>query len=112
MTVEKGIDVTIYVGTLKVTSISINDEALDTSNYYVKDYTLHISGECFEEGDNEVCINDDITFNVEVINMDSETIINHTTKGCGGSILASSLVVFICAAFGVILLLVKKYKED
>ena len=75
--VDLGNDVNVYIGLTEVTSVNVNGQDIDKSKYSVSNYTLHIKGECFNEGDNTVVINNDISFNVTMNNMDDEII--HTT---------------------------------
>ena len=62
--VEENDDVNIYVGSLKVESVSIN--GTNINNYFVKDYILHINHEELSVGDNEVIINETYTFTISV----------------------------------------------
>ena len=66
VTTELGVDVSVYVGVNAVTSLKVNGEVVDASKYHVENYVLTISHECFKEGENEVVVNDDVTFTVTV----------------------------------------------
>ena len=72
VTVEKGNNVVVYVGTTPITSVAVNGSALAESSYVVKNYTLTISHEVFVEGENLVLVNGDVSFKVTVINKDEE----------------------------------------
>ena len=67
--VEQGYDVAVYIGNLDVNSVSVNGEALSEESYYIKDYVLHINQDSFQEGENEVSINDTVNFSVTVNNV-------------------------------------------
>ena len=77
---EPFVNIVIYIGSLDVTSISINDELIDNSQYQINNYCLIISSSCFEEGDNNVLINDSISFTVTVNNLNDTVIKKHTEK--------------------------------
>ena len=72
LTVERDTNVVVYVGATPITSVAVNGNALDASQYVVKDYTLTISHEVFNEGENNVTLNDNVSFKVTVINLDEE----------------------------------------
>ena len=72
VTVEKGNNVVVYVGTTPITSVAVNGSALAESSYVVKNYTLTISHEVFVEGENLVLVNGDVSFKVTVVNKDEE----------------------------------------
>ncbi len=72
LTVEKGTNVVVYVGTTPITSVAVNGVTLENSKYSVSDYTLTIAHEVFNEGDNDVLLNDSISFKVSVVNLDEE----------------------------------------
>ena len=106
MEVELGNDVNVYVGSTSITSVSVNGEIIDSSKYSVSDYTLHINSECFKEGDNDVVINDDISFVVTAKILD-DVVINKKTEpsnvnvplivglSVGGAILLAGVAVLI-----------------
>ena len=70
LTVESGTTVNVYIGKTAITSVSVNGETLDASKYFVKNYTLSISKDCFKEGENEVVLNGNVSFKVNVKNLD------------------------------------------
>ena len=72
VTIESGANVVVYVGNNPITSVVVNNNALDASLYVVRDYTLTISHEVFNEGDNTVVLNESVSFKVTVVNKDEE----------------------------------------
>ena len=91
----------------------MNNVELEQDKYYVKDYTLHISGDCFEVGDNEVSINGTHDFMVYVTDLDdTETHTKTITTGCGGSVIAPSVTIFVTALLGCVLLGIKKFRKE
>ena len=74
VTVEKGNNVVVYVGTTPITSVAVNGTALKEADYTVANYTLTISHEVFNEGENTVVLNDTVSFKVTVVNKDEEVI--------------------------------------
>ena len=72
VTVEKGTNVVVYVGQTPVTSVVVNNVSLESNKYSVSNYTLTISHEVFNEGENTVVINEDVSFKVTVVNKDEE----------------------------------------
>ena len=74
VTVEKGNNVVVYVGTTPITSVAVNGTTLGETDYTVANYTLTISHEVFNEGENTVVINDTVSFKVTVVNKDEEVI--------------------------------------
>lgn len=92
--VDNGSDVIVYVGNNNIEKVVINGENLAESAYFVKDYSLHLSKDLFKEGDNEVVINDSVSFTVTVNGIedkiiDKTTIIDYTpilvASICGGA---------------------------
>ena len=63
----EGEDVSIYIGTLAIDNVSINGVTLTDDQYYVKDYTLHIKSGALTVGNNNVSINNEYSFNINVI---------------------------------------------
>ena len=80
LTVESGVNVNVYVGNNQVNSVRINGEEVDSSKYFIKDYTLTIDASCFKEGENDVVINDEVSFVVTVNNMQDKIVDKETTK--------------------------------
>ena len=80
LNVEHGNDVIVYVGTTPISSVAINDETIAESQYFVKDYQLHINHECFKEGENDVVLNGSISFKVNVKNMEDEVVTKTETE--------------------------------
>ena len=72
VTIESGTNVVVYVGNNVINSVKVNGNVLDLSKYEVKDYTLNISHEVFNEGENTVLLNDSVSFKVTVVNLDEE----------------------------------------
>ena len=72
LTVEKGTNVVVYVGTTPITSVAVNGVALEAEQYVVRNFTLTISHEAFKEGENQVVLNGDVSFKVTVVNKDEE----------------------------------------
>ena len=72
VTVEKGTNVVVYVGQTPITSVAVNNVALESSQYSVSNYTLTISHDVFNEGENTVLLNGDVSFKVTVVNKDEE----------------------------------------
>ena len=64
---EEEFDVVVYIGSIEVSSVSVNGETLDSSDYLIKDYTLIINKDCFVVGENSVTINGLISFKVTII---------------------------------------------
>ena len=108
LTVESGVNVNVYVGNYVIASVSVNGEAIDSSKYYVHDYVLTISHECFKEGENEVLVNGSSSFVVTVNNLVTK-ITNKTTKTnytplIIAGIVVGSLIVLSLLAFGVLVI--------
>lgn len=115
VTVEAGNDVIVYVGKNEVNKVSVNGEELSADSYSVKDHSLCIPADCFKEGDNEVVVNDSVTFNVTVNNTD-EVIIDKTTVIDYTPILIISVsggvgVLLIAGAVVLTIVLVKRKKK-
>ena len=79
ITIENTVDASVYIGNLEVSSLKINGEVVDASKYHVKDYTLHINKECLKEGENQVVINDSVSFTIKVVNK-ADVIIDEETE--------------------------------
>ena len=108
LTVESGVNVNVYVGNHVIASVSVNGEAIDSSKYYVHDYVLTISHECFKEGENEVLVNGSSSFVVTVNNLVTK-ITNKTTKTnytplIIAGIVVGSLIVLSLLVFGVLII--------
>ena len=71
VTVQEGYDVTIYIGTLAVSSLKINGQAVPASAYHVSNYTLVVDKSYFSVGDNTVLINGSVSFKVSVLKQQS-----------------------------------------
>jgi hypothetical protein len=78
ITVEEGYDVTMYVGYIDITSITVNGEVLEENQYSHTGTYLTISKDALERGENEIVINGSTTVKVTV-NAISDTVIT-TTK--------------------------------
>ena len=65
ITIEKGCNAVIYLGNVKVNSISLDGTAL--TDYKVENYMLTISADLLTEGDNVIVINGNKTVTVTVV---------------------------------------------
>ena len=65
ITIEKGCNAVIYLGNVKVNSISLDGKAL--TDYEVENYMLTISADLLTEGDNVIVINGNKTVTVTVV---------------------------------------------
>jgi hypothetical protein len=66
LTVEEGFDVVIYLGNIQVNSIKVNNSLLTADEYEINGSILTIYKDKFIGGENEVVINDNISFTVTV----------------------------------------------
>ncbi len=64
--VEVGVNVNVYIGNNPINSVKVNDQIIEEDKYHVSDYTLTIDASCFNEGENEVVVNDTVSFTVTV----------------------------------------------
>ena len=116
LVVEPGNSVNVYVGKTNVTSLKINGAAIEANKYYVKDYTLHIDASCFSVGENEVVINDNVSFKVTINNMDDTIIYKKTkvdyTPVVTSSIIGGSVVLLGAIILTIILVSKKRRKKD
>ena len=112
VTIEKGLDVNVYVGSYNVSSISVNGNPLDHSKYHVQNYVLTIDSSVFNEGQNEAKINNLLSFKVTVKN--SSEVVPISTSGCGGSIASASILLSSLSLFTALLVIIsiKRRKED
>ena len=95
VTVQKGNNVVVYVGTTPVTTVSVNGALLEANQYTLKDYTLTITHEVFTEGENTVVLNENVSFKVTVVNLDEEV----TEKEESGSTSKSKFVQWLSNFF-------------
>ena len=58
ITIQKGCNAVIYLGSVNVDTVSLNGEQLTKDQYKVKDYMLTINADLLTENSNEVVIND------------------------------------------------------
>ena len=65
-TINEGLDIVVRIDNLPIASVSVNGTALTESQYQVKDYCLRIDKSAFRVGNNDVLINDNISFKVLV----------------------------------------------
>ena len=72
LTIEKGTNAVIYIGNNAINSVKVNGNVIESNKYEVKDYTLTIFSEVFNEGENTVLLNENISFKVTVVNLDEE----------------------------------------
>ena len=122
ISVEKGSDINVNIGNHEVTSVSVNGETLASTDYSVKDYVLHINGKLFKDGDNEVVVNGNVSFNVEVKNMNEEIVVPADDKQpssfnptplvvagiVGGSILGVLVLLALIAGVVILVVVLKK----
>lgn len=80
VTIEKGVNVNVYVGNNEINSVKVNGENLNPEDFLVENYTLSINSICFKEGENTVVLNDTITFVVTVKVLDEEVIDKDTSN--------------------------------
>ena len=80
VTVEKGVNVNVYVGNNEINSVKVNGENLNPGDFLVENYTLSINSTCFKEGENTVVINDTVTFLVTVKVLDEEVVDKNTSN--------------------------------
>ena len=114
ITVESNVDVSVYIGNIDVLSLSVNSELVDDYSYFVKDYTLHISKDCLKEGENEVLINDSISFTINVVNKADVTIEKKTSRNWTPVIIGLVIgeeVLFLGGVAVFIVFIVKKRKR-
>ena len=113
ITIENGSDAIIYVGNTNIEKVTINGKTLQKADYFVKNYSLHISQDKFEEGDNEVVINDSISFTVTVkkvegVIIDKTTIIDYTIPVIIASVGGGTVILAGVAVLVIILIKRKK----
>ena len=111
VTIQEGLDVSVYVGNTTITSVVVNQQELDTSKYSVHDYVLTIDADCFEEGENIVHVNGSTSFTVTV-NSVSEKIKTKTNSGCGGNIMTTSIVLSSLSLSLAVLFIMMKCKKN
>ena len=107
MTIEKGCDAVICVANNEINKVTVNGAVLTEEDYYVKDYSLHISKEKLNEGANEVTINDSVTFTITVKNMEvvpSKDSSNTNKNGCAGDIVSSVNLIALTVMAGALIL--------
>ena len=113
LTIEIGNDAIIYVGNNSVTKVTVNGQTLSEGSYYVKDYSLHISKDQLNEGENAVVVNDSVSFTITVKNIDS-VIVDKTTFIDNTPILIGSLcggIALLVGAGLVVFILLRKKKK-
>ena len=76
LSINEGENINIFVNQYQVNSITVNGISLSEDNYSLSNGVLTISSSCLSVGSNEVTINDNQTFNVEVIATSSKEIKN------------------------------------
>ena len=113
--VESGVNVNVYVGNHEINSLKVNDNVINEDKYFVHDYVLTIDASCFNVGDNEVTVNDNVTFNVLVNNkqevIDIKKKNNNTPLIIGLSVGGGVLVGGIIATIIIVVLVKKKGKK-
>ena len=110
--IDAGLDVRVYVGNTAITSVSVNNTVLDESKYSVRDYVLTIDSSCFEIGDNEVVVNGNISFTVKVNDVLVPIKPSSNKSGCGGSVIATSIILSTLALCGASALIIRKNKGE
>ena len=65
--IQKGCNAVIYLGNIKVTSVSLNGKQLTASQYQVRNLTLTINAGLLTETENQIVINGDKTVTVTLI---------------------------------------------
>ncbi len=63
---NEGLDAVIYIGRMDIVSVELGGVTLPSSSYQVKDFTLVINKDVLSIGDNEVLINGEHRFNIQV----------------------------------------------
>ena len=112
MNIEKGTDLVAYIGNNQVNKVTINGEVLSTDDYFVKDYSLHVSKDKLADGDNEIVINDQVSFTVTVKGIE-EKVIDKTVVTNYVPILVISIIggVILLAGAGVVVFIILKKKR-
>ena len=113
VTTELGLNVNVFVGSFKVTSLAINGKDVKTSKYFVKDYVLTIDSSCFNEGENTVVINNTTSFKVTVNNNIEQG--SNGGKSCGGNIVTTSVILSLISLSSILLVIIsnkRKKRED
>ena len=64
VTVQKGCNAVIYLGNVKVESVSVNGNQLTAEQYEVRNYMLTIYADALTQTENEVNINGEHTITV------------------------------------------------
>lgn len=67
-------DVVVYVGNISIVNIKVNGLGISEDEYTYKNYTLTIKKECFRLGENEVTINDSVSFLVTRVDHNGEVV--------------------------------------
>lgn len=65
--IEQGCNATIFIANLDVINVEVNGTILSNEQYEIKDYTLIISNEVFNIGNNIVRINNKIEISIDVL---------------------------------------------
>ena len=111
--IEQGTDLVAYIGNNNVDKVSVNGNVLSNDEYYIKDYSIHISKEQLNEGDNLIVLNDEVSFNVNVKSIE-EKIVDKTVTVTYVPILIISIiagVILIAGASVVVLILLRKKRK-
>ena len=109
--VDAGLNVNVYVGNTDITSVVVNETTLDESQYSVHDYVLTIDASCFQEGSNEVVVNNTVSFNVTVNSVLEPVEPKQSKSGCGGNIVTTSVILSSLSLALVITLIARKKRE-
>ncbi len=113
MEIDMGNDATIYIGNNEITRVTVNGQDLEATNYVVKDYSLIISKQYLNEGENEIVLNDDVSFNITVKNT-IEVVVDKTTFVDNTPILFVAIgggLVLIAGVTVITILLIKRKKK-
>lgn len=114
LTIEKGCDAVIYIGNNVINSIKVNGNVLSNKDYSLKDYTLIINKDLLNEGENNVSINESISFAITVKNMEveeSNDSSNKNNNGCGGHITGTLAISLLAGGLMAFVMILNKRKK-
>ena len=94
VTVQEGCDVNLFIGAVKVQTLTVGGVALTAEQYTAKDGVLKIKASAFALGDNEVLLNGTISATVTVESLTTES----TKKGCKSSVSALGVALTLLGA--------------
>ncbi|MDE7464372.1 MAG: hypothetical protein K2M48_05015, partial [Clostridiales bacterium] len=116
-TVAVGVDATVFIGKRTTEYVLVNSNAIPSSAYEIKNYTIKISNSVLEVGDNTVVLSDGTLFIVSVLGGDKETIsiyippvpLDFTAVSIGMGV-TCGLILLLLIAFIVLIVLDRKKK--